>query len=266
MSSPSSFPRESHVQPATDGAERERQVGSPTDAERGLDAVLAVLQTLESWDVFEQGSKRLLRNLAGALGLPAGVLWLPREDELVARAVWTTPSAERVAVESALRSLRLPLGFGAPGRAWLCQEPIQQAISIADSRSRQQLQILRNELHASVAFPALAAEEVLAVLELYTASPIELTVRLRQVLVALGHHLGDFFRRRRGELEGSALTGREREVLTLAAEGLTVSEISKQLAISPSTVKTHLEHIYGRLGVSGRTSAVAYALRVGLIQ
>jgi two-component system nitrate/nitrite response regulator NarL len=36
--------------------------------------------------------------------------------------------------------------------------------------------------------------------------------------------------------------------------------------ISPSTVKTHLEHIYGRLGVSGRTSAVAYALRVGLIQ
>jgi len=85
---------------------------------------------------------------------------------------------------------------------------------------------LRNELHASVAFPALAAEEVLAVLELYTASPIELTVRLRQVLVALGHQLGDFFRRRRGELEGSALTRREREVLTLAAQGLTVSKIS----------------------------------------
>lgn len=242
------------------------KVGSPTDAERGLDAVLAVLHTLESWDCFEQGSKRLLRNLAGALGLPAGVLWLPREDELVARAAWTTPSADRVAVEGALRSLRFPRGLGAPGRAWLCQEPIQQAISIADSRSRQQHQILRNELHASIAFPALAGEEVLAVLELYTASMMELTVRLRQVLVALGHQLGDFFRRRRGELEGSALTGREHDVLTLAAQGLTMSSISNQLAISPSTVKTHLEHIYRKLGVSGRTSAVAYSLRFGLIQ
>ncbi len=241
-------------------------MGSSADDERGLDAVLAVLQALEAWDSFEQGSNRLLRDLAGALGLQAGALWLSHEDQLVARAVWTMPNAEGVAVEHTLRSLRFPRGVGPPGRAWLHREPVHQAISGAHDCSHQWCPLLRSDIRASVAFPALAVGEVLAVLELYAASRIELTERLRQVLVALGHELGDFFGRRRGELEGSPLTAREREILTLAATGLTGSEIAKRLVISPNTVKTHLEHIYRKLRVRDRTSAVAHALRAGLIQ
>ena len=94
----------------------------------------------------------------------------------------------------------------------------------------------------------------------------QLTGRLTHVLTALGHELGSFFARRRGELKPSPLTKREHEVLALADAGLAVGTICERLTISRSTVKTHFEHIYAKLEVSNRTSAVAHALRGGLIQ
>jgi DNA-binding CsgD family transcriptional regulator len=220
---------------------------------------------LRAWDSFEKGSERLLRDLAGALGLKAGVLWLPQGDELVARAVWSGASIERSALDSALRPLRFARGVGAPGAAWLQREPIQQAISLADGRPAQHDSVLGG-LHASVALPALTAREVLGVLEFYSASPVELSERLGQVLNAVGYELGSFFARRRGELSVSPLTARELEVLAQLAQGLTGREIAERLAISRATVKTHREHISAKLGVSDRTSAVAYALRGGLIE
>ena len=235
------------------------------DAERGLAVLLALLQDLRAWDSFEKGSERLLRDLAGALGLKAGVLWLPQGDELVARAVWSGASIERSALDSALRPLRFARGVGAPGAAWLQREPIQQAISLADGRPAQHDSVLGG-LHASVALPALTAREVLGVLEFYSASPVELSERLGQVLNAVGYELGSFFARRRGELSVSPLTARELEVLAQLAQGLTGREIAERLAISRATVKTHREHISAKLGVSDRTSAVAYALRGGLIE
>jgi DNA-binding CsgD family transcriptional regulator len=83
--------------------------------------------------------------------------------------------------------------------------------------------------------------------------------------MAVGHVLGAFFARRRGQLMLSSITARETEVLVLVAQGLTAANIAEQLSISRATVKTHLEHIYLKLGVSNRASAVASALRAGLI-
>jgi DNA-binding NarL/FixJ family response regulator len=51
------------------------------------------------------------------------------------------------------------------------------------------------------------------------------------------------------------LTGREREILTLVAEGLTNATIGKQLWVTEQTVKFHLSNIYRKLGVSNRTEA-----------
>jgi two-component system, NarL family, nitrate/nitrite response regulator NarL len=62
-----------------------------------------------------------------------------------------------------------------------------------------------------------------------------------------------------------ALTPREQEVLVLAAEGHSASTIGKQLYLSTATVKTHLAHLYDKLGVSDRTAAVAEAFRRGLL-
>ncbi|MFI1093436.1 response regulator [Streptomyces sp. NPDC020917] len=61
------------------------------------------------------------------------------------------------------------------------------------------------------------------------------------------------------------LTDRELEVLRLVAAGTTNKEAAKRLFISEATVKTHLLHLYGKLGVRDRAAAVAAAYRAGLL-
>ncbi len=63
-----------------------------------------------------------------------------------------------------------------------------------------------------------------------------------------------------------ALTGREIDVLELAARGLSNSEIAKELFVSATTVKAHLAHIYRKLGVGDRTAAVTTALERQIIR
>lgn len=64
---------------------------------------------------------------------------------------------------------------------------------------------------------------------------------------------------------GPQLSPREREVLTLLAEGLGVAAISKQLYISESTTKTHISKVYEKLGAGNRAQALMTAMRLGLI-
>jgi two-component system response regulator NreC len=61
------------------------------------------------------------------------------------------------------------------------------------------------------------------------------------------------------------LTTREREVLHLAAEGLSNPAIGERLNISARTAETHRAHIMQKLGLRNRTELIAYALRRGLI-
>ncbi len=61
------------------------------------------------------------------------------------------------------------------------------------------------------------------------------------------------------------LTEREQVVLAELAQGKSTREIAKALVLSEETVKTHLTHIYQKLGVNDRVQAVALALRRGLI-
>jgi two-component system nitrate/nitrite response regulator NarL len=62
------------------------------------------------------------------------------------------------------------------------------------------------------------------------------------------------------------LTPREREILGLTAEGCTAPEIGRRLYLSTTTVKTHLQHLYEKLGVSDRAAAVAEAMRRDLLE
>jgi len=62
------------------------------------------------------------------------------------------------------------------------------------------------------------------------------------------------------------LSAREIEVLQWVSKGASNREIGKTLHISTATVKTHLIHIYGKLGVSDRTAAVTVALERGILR
>ena len=61
------------------------------------------------------------------------------------------------------------------------------------------------------------------------------------------------------------LSPRELQVLQLVAEGLSNREVSRRLVVSEATVKTHLNHVFGKLGVDSRTAAVASARAAGLL-
>ncbi len=84
-----------------------------------------------------------------------------------------------------------------------------------------------------------------------------------QLVVALAEELSTVKERDR---KAETLTAREIEVLQLLAFGHTNRDIAEKLFISPDTVKTHLEHIFEKLGASDRTAAVAEALRRRLIE
>jgi DNA-binding NarL/FixJ family response regulator len=98
------------------------------------------------------------------------------------------------------------------------------------------------------------AREVIAAIRRAATQPDKFfAAGLTEALSSAGH----------GQLQ--KLTDREREVLTLLAEGLGVSGISKRLHISESTTKTHMAKIYAKLGVSNRAQALMTAIRQGLV-
>lgn len=71
--------------------------------------------------------------------------------------------------------------------------------------------------------------------------------------------------RQRAEPRAPVLSAREREVLNRIALGQSIPVIAGELYLAPSTVKTHVQRLYEKLGVSDRAAAVAEAMRQGLL-
>ncbi|MFF8593586.1 response regulator [Streptomyces sp. NPDC015220] len=100
------------------------------------------------------------------------------------------------------------------------------------------------------------------------APPAELAAAVRTaasgrsaLAPAVAHRLMDRMR-----TPAAALSRRELEVLELVRDGLSNLEISKRLFLSQATVKSHLVHVYAKLGVESRTAAVAAATERGLVR
>ncbi len=72
--------------------------------------------------------------------------------------------------------------------------------------------------------------------------------------------------RLRSQPAGPVLSERERQVLQAFAAGKSIPTVAAELFLAPSTVKTHTQRLYEKLGVSDRAAAVAQALRQGLLE
>jgi two-component system nitrate/nitrite response regulator NarL len=85
---------------------------------------------------------------------------------------------------------------------------------------------------------------------------------------ALAAGLAGEIRRRGNEAQTPVLvlTPRESEVLNFIAQGCSIPTIAAELYLAPSTVKTHVQRLYEKLGVGDRAAAVAAAMRRGLLE
>jgi DNA-binding CsgD family transcriptional regulator len=253
------------------GGRPSRMIGAVFDitdqrrAEREIAAHVAVSHALVEWRSLDHGARLLLRNLAEAIEYDCGVLWLPADGALTARVVWHSGTLDPAASTAVADGRSFRPGTGLPGRAWRERRPINCPRTDDRSFIRRDA-ALRAGLRGAVAFPAIHAEEVLAVIELFSSEEALLPDGLVQSLTGIGYEIGHFLAGRRGELRAVGLTARELEVLQLAARGSSGPEIARRLGVGATTVKTHFEHVYGKLGVGDRASAVASGLRLGLIE
>lgn len=249
-----------------------RMVGTVQDvtesrrAEREIAAHAGVAEALVHWKALEPGAERLLAALADAMDCIAGAFWVPEGDVLLPRVLWHDACCDVPLFESATRQARLRRGVGLPARAWPAGEPLQWSCADPTTGDPREPAAAGDGLRGAVAIPALAGTEVLAVVELKSDEEVELTPRLMRSLCGIGYELGQFLDHRRGELAEPLLTPREIEVLQLGAHGLSTRQAAERLMLSPATVKTHLENIYAKLEVGDKPSAVAKALRLGLIE
>ncbi|MDR1622998.1 MAG: response regulator transcription factor [Synergistaceae bacterium] len=101
---------------------------------------------------------------------------------------------------------------------------------------------------------------------LKTVSPKELTAAIATVArggLYLDPEVASVMGER--EFDPEQLSTREREVLVLAAKGLSSKEVASKLFISERTVQTHLASIYDKLGSKNKTEALLLALKYGVV-
>lgn len=183
-----------------------------------------------------------------------------REDDLevVAEAASV---AEAIAVgckmtpDVSIVDLRLPDGNGLDIVRALRAHSVDMGIVVLTMYAGDTQLFDALEAGASAFVPKSApAEEIVAAARHAAASPQSFT----------SADLAEAMKRRMSP-QGPQLSPREREVLLLLADGLGVSQISRQLFISDSTTKTHISKLYEKLGAANRAQALMTALKLGLL-
>ena len=97
------------------------------------------------------------------------------------------------------------------------------------------------------------------------AAALGLTTLSAELRAALLDEVGCHHLEGEDNVPAAGLTARELQVLQLLAEGASNKVIAQRLGITPHTAKFHVAAIAGKLGASGRTDAVARAMRLGLV-
>ncbi|REE96809.1 response regulator transcription factor [Thermomonospora umbrina] len=176
---------------------------------------------------------RLVAQMATAAEAMAGLVAADPDVVVLAAAL---PDGDGLRLAAALRERRPGVGvvvLGAPGHDDALFRAMEARASAYVTKAAPAEEIVAAIRHAAVAPASFTASGLAAALE----------------------------RRRQGEL----LSPREREVLALLIQGLSIAEIARNIHLSHSTAKTYTARIYEKLGATNRIQALMAALRLGLI-
>lgn len=199
----------------------------------------------------DEGSRRRLLPALVEIELAAGDVGAARraQDELIAvRRAWSTPML--IAVTGSCEA-RVLLAEGDTAGARAAVEAAQSAwAALAAPYEVARCRVTGGRILRELGDPAASAE-----LDAARAAFLELGARSGLAELSL----------LTGERPPGALTDREVEVLRLVSTGLTNRGVATRLSLSEKTVARHLSNIFGKLGLSSRSAATAYAYENGLL-
>lgn len=192
-------------------------------------------------------------------------LFSSEHDIDVAFEAETAEKAVELCSQHPLDIVLMDLQFGASGRADAMQGAEATRVIRAQPGAPRVLVLTNYDTDADILS---AVEAGASGYLLKDAPPAELIAAVRAAAAgksAISPAI-EMLMQSRADAAGSPLTLRESEVLGLVAEGRSNREIGQQLFLSEATVKSHLVHIFTKLGVSSRTAAVAAAQSSGVIR
>ncbi|MFC4910262.1 helix-turn-helix transcriptional regulator [Actinomadura gamaensis] len=238
-----------------------------TDAARAvLEPMIRMLE--EARPPFVPGLHRAIGRLHLAEGDPEGALaWLTRETVATPQTLVVIAAAQRALGEAscarateiaraAARALEIARAANLPRTIGDALDESAHASPSRAEELRHEALSLRIEhglwLDAALALPHLTDDPRLLKIDVPTAGRTE----LREAVESVHRMRG---RRGRPSSGWASLTPAELSVVQLAAEGLSNPEIGERLFMSRGTVKTHLSHVYAKLGVANRTELAALA-------
>lgn len=238
-----------------------------------------------SWLGHSAGVAALAASAAGRLGLPAGEVTLVERAALVhdlgaigvSTGIWDKPGPlsaadkERVRMHPYLteRTLARPARLAEIGALAALHHERIDGSGYPHGVRGDDLSLPARVIAAADAYHALGEDRphraALSAVDAASALRNEVTAgRLdgdaaNAVLAAAGHRV-----RHRPALP-AGLTRREAEILVLMARGLSNKEMAERLSVSVRTVRSHVEHVYAKIGVSSRGAAAMFAMRHGLL-
>jgi DNA-binding NarL/FixJ family response regulator len=171
---------------------------------------------------------------------------------------------EKLQPDVTLMDIRMPDMDGLAAMAAMKKLPVNTSVIVLTTYHNMQY-LVRSVIYGAAGYfmKGIGRDELLAAIRAVAQGRSLLQVhQLRTVIERLVHE--DAKAAPHAAKKLSVLTPRERETLSLVAQGLTNEQIARILGISRATVKTHVENIIGKLGVSDRTQAAVWAVRSGI--
>ena len=177
--------------------------GSVTGLNKLVAAEYATARVLAESARLVEATPRILEAICTTLGWEHSALWRVDTQAAVLRCVtvWPTSGADVTAFEAQTRSTNFPSGVGLPGRVWSSGRPAFIPDVLHDPNFPRAAAAAQIGLHSAFGFPITLGEDVLGVMEFFSAEIREPDPELFAMLDTIGSQIGQFIERRRAEEE-----------------------------------------------------------------
>jgi PAS domain S-box-containing protein len=202
----------------------------------GLQVQYDVARAIADADSFDQAAPRLLAAIARPLGRQVAQFWAQGDDGMLrCVAQWHADGLDVENFERASRELVLSPGQGLPGEVWEGGKPVWLGHAVAAGTFLRTDEAKEADLHGGMAFPVLAGDECVGVIELFSREVRERDPEIYALTEALGHQIGEFMEGLRAEEAVRASEARKRAILASALDAvITMDHKGRVIEFNPA--------------------------------